>query len=97
MAVGQRRAAAFTGSRRLAVSAVGQSGWTHGLCPEASTGTVGGGFCGAGTGVTGIQRELTVGVAGRQQAVGADREGADPRPLQPEAGQQAQGDRHEGG
>lgn len=82
---------AFARNEWFAVSAVSQSGWTYGLRPEASAGGVGGGFGCAGTSVTGIQGELTAGVAGRQQVVDADHEGADSRSLQPKAGQQTQG------
>ena len=87
----------FARNQWFAGLAVSQSGWTHSFCPEASTGTVGGGFACASTSVTGIQRELTVGIAGRQQAVSADHEGAYSRSLQPEAGQQTQCGRYEGG
>ncbi|MDX5567003.1 aldehyde dehydrogenase family protein [Streptomyces sp. ID05-04B] len=74
-----------------------ESRWTYGFQTEASAGSVRGGLGRTGPVVARLQGELTVGTAGRQQIVCADRVGADSRSLQPQGGQQPEGGCRDGG
>ncbi|MGW0582068.1 hypothetical protein ACWD25_40440 [Streptomyces sp. NPDC002920] len=59
----------YIASDKLGLGAIGsvhQSGWTYSPRPEASAGTVYGGFGCAGADIAGIRRELPVGIASRQ-------------------------------